>query len=617
MTRSTQGKSRLRWTRTIGFAMLLGLLLNCSGIKETIGPDLVIANNSIVQGEVKWEFSIVPPGYEPEIIQVDIKNNGNRELTVTSFGWEGTQNGSVDLITTVPAMPMTIQPKTSFTVKVRYAPKKAADLDDKTDSVLLLVSNDADFGNLRLRFKVPQSFPKIVVDRKSLQFPGATPTNPKVEKVKVTNEGSRDLFLTDFETAQGTSNEFSVLTSTTETTCQKNTALTAGSSCVISVQYQPADAGADSGTLIIKSNDPNSPQLGITLGSQFNQGRIDVAVEDGLPYIDLISNAQRTVSVRNIGVGGLTINAVKVKYRGSNGTLTEDTGSGFILSPQITTANKKVLGAGESVTITIAPGTPTGTNAELHIDSNDTGQSPYIVPISVGKKTGSLVANVSSLGFTVIHGGSQKRALVLENRGDFNAQITKVTFTGAQFDVSPVFSGTVSLDPGEIHVYEVTYKPVIQSFAKPNLPHSGNLEVDYLNQVDGGNGISLKLTVPLIGEVWETEQALIDAKNKRPVASIGGPYAGFSTCDIINFDASASQSFSSNPFIGYYWALTKKPSGSRAYLQGATTTSSTPSLKPDTQGIYEVQLFVSDTENLFSDTVTTQEFTVNPGGNCN
>lgn len=593
-----------------GVALLIAgwFLASCkSGISREDGPNLVVETLKVeTGGKVYIDFDIVPPGWEPNTQTVTIKNTGSRELIITQFEWEGQQNKSVIMCTNQSnpvdclsrTLPITLPTDTSIQIKVRYAPQIADDLQDKSETTLLIGSNDTDFPVLRLIYRVPQSFPQITVDRSSLSFPGATPSSPKSEIVKVTNEGSRDLFIRDFKIqATGTSaNKFKILTDTASTTCQANLSLGPGISCTIGVEYAPVDAGPDSATLVIESNDPNNAALGVTLGSSAQEPRIQVSTEDGTPYLTLSSIGQtKKFTVRNAGIGVLTINNISITpvEAASNFSI-----SGFV------SGQKQVVKAGESLEFTVTLNSSTSTPASISIDSSDLSQSPYLIQLFSNTPQADLrIVPNGSLTFYVKNGGTQVRTLVLENRGDAIGNVQSIFLSnssGGRFSPDQL-SPTAGVPAGGVLAMPVTFNAT-------NISPSAIFPLTLTGQVTLQLGGNITQNVVLF--------AVVDTDDSnKPVANLGSAsnYNGFTTCDQLTIDGSGSTA-KVGTLVQYEWKLLAKPATSRVFL--SHTGKDKAFLSPDVAGTYKVALSVLDTDNRTSDEVTV-DINIGQGSGCN
>jgi hypothetical protein len=187
----------------------------------------------------------------------------------------------------------------------------------------------------------------------------------RVADLLVTNTGSDNLEVFDLQICNGCS-VFSILGST-------ETAVAPQESTVFEVLYTPEDAGVDTGTVEIASNDPSSPELLLPLwgtGLSTAAPEIHVSTTDvEFNFVPLGAQAEQTVTIENIGSAPLTLHELAVCTTCTAFAIT----SGSVATQ---------LDAGESTHVTIAyePSGPSGFDSGvLRILSNDEDEEETLV----------------------------------------------------------------------------------------------------------------------------------------------------------------------------------------------------------------------------------------------
>jgi hypothetical protein len=202
-------------------------------------PDISVAQTSLDFGSVKVGKKVTKT--------LKIGNNGSGDLLITLSGLEGTDfsiqgSGSV-----------TIKAKKSYSLKVLCTPTSGG----LKTATLEIDSNDPDTPTLEISLTatLPATTPDISVAQTSLDF-GSVKVGKKVTKtLKITNNGSGDLWITLSgleETHFGIQGSSSVTIK-----AKKNYSL--------KVLFTPESTGLETATLTITSNDPDTPTINISL----------------------------------------------------------------------------------------------------------------------------------------------------------------------------------------------------------------------------------------------------------------------------------------------------------------------------------------------------------------
>lgn len=211
-------------------------------------------------------------------------------------------------------------------------------------------------------------------------------------------------------------------------------ALAPGSSAEVPVDYTPGEAGGDSGTLTIDSDDPDTPVLSVALtgtGVQppVNECNIDVsplALDFGSAEVAITKTLSTTV--RNNGTADCTVEAF---------TLTE--GSDFALNPTApVTPSIIVPGGSVDVPVDYTPAAGGDDAGTIGVSSNDPDQPVVSVSLAgTGFVPQPQVADLDIAGFRVTKRVSFRRVkpvqikLVIKNQSGISAS-TVATVVGVQ-----------------------------------------------------------------------------------------------------------------------------------------------------------------------------------------
>ncbi|MHB8808438.1 MAG: choice-of-anchor D domain-containing protein [Desulfobulbaceae bacterium] len=124
----------------------------------------------------------------------------------------------------------------------------------------------------------------------------------------IQNLGTAALVVGDIAPAGGTSTEFSF------TIPGLPFAIPAGGSQIVTVTYQPVDAGTDNGSLVISSNDPDEPTVSLTFagtGDVNPTPDIDVSPTTlSFTAVTIGNESPQTLFVQNLGTADVTISAI-------------------------------------------------------------------------------------------------------------------------------------------------------------------------------------------------------------------------------------------------------------------------------------------------------------------
>jgi hypothetical protein len=240
-------------------------------------------------------------GHQAEM-EVALRNVGGEVLQVTAaFLADGTGPFSLD---SGGATQWTLQPAEEAILTARYLPAAPGSHQD----VLVVQSDDPD-SPLRVDFLGSAVLPPVLeVDPPAIDFGEVQLGEVSSAFTTLTNNGGSDLVVSRIELLAGSSTAFTVLQSAL-------LPIPAGDSARVDVVYVPVDpVGADEGTFRITSNDPAAPEVIVEMSGVGTDPRVEVtpaSVDFGSIYLGFEAGPA-TITVRNTGVGSLSVTAVGI-----------------------------------------------------------------------------------------------------------------------------------------------------------------------------------------------------------------------------------------------------------------------------------------------------------------
>ncbi len=210
---------------------------------KSVAPEVDVTPSSLDFGAVR----VGVPGTR----KVTIKNVGTASLSVTSIAL---QFGNRGFAKTAGAANTTLAPQGSVTVDVTFTPTATGLRSD----ALVVRSSDGDEATINVSMSGTGVQPLLEVTPSTLVFGDVQVGASKLLKVKLQNTGSALLSLGGIFASDGTSVDFGFAGPPANF-------LEPGENFSLDVTYAPKDAGADSGGLVIASDDPAHPQTTVPL----------------------------------------------------------------------------------------------------------------------------------------------------------------------------------------------------------------------------------------------------------------------------------------------------------------------------------------------------------------
>jgi uncharacterized protein (TIGR03382 family) len=386
---------------------------------------------------------VVVPGSASLTTQV--RNGGSAPLTVSAITLGSGTSGEFAFS---PAAPITVAAGGSAAITVTYTPTNAG-----ADSGTIVFASNAATSPTSLSVTgagVVQA-PRIAVAPTSLSFGNVTAgTASAAQTFTVSNTGSATLAVV-VERAVGTSPEFAF--------SPASFSIPAGGAAVtVSVSYSPTTVGADSGNIVVRSNDTTSPGVDVAVsGTGVAAPAPSIAlVPNTLSFgsVTLGSSGSASTQVRNTGGATLTVSAI-TPCSGTSGEFS-------FTSPALPFG--VAPGASASVTVTYRPadlGTDSGC---LDFSSNDQASQTVSLGVSgtgVARQVPAIAVNPPSLDFgTVTIGSSASRTTAIQNTGTGPLTVTGISpGGGTSAEFSSAASTPFSVAAGQSVDVTVTYRP--------------------------------------------------------------------------------------------------------------------------------------------------------------
>jgi hypothetical protein len=335
-------------------------------------------------------------------VTATVTNNGNVSLTLTGTPITLTGDFSQTGTTCTPSLVMAVG--ATCTVTLNFTP---AAVGARTGTIVASSTTTTNSNNLSGNGLAPLT-PGMSLTPTGVAFGNQiVGSTSAVQTVNVNSIGTGPLTLsTPYFTLTGTN--AADVTNTGAGTCSNGKILAAGTSCTITLTFNPASAGARAATLNVAGN--ASASLSIT-GTGIAATVILSALPSPLPFgtvTQLTTSAVQTVTITNNGNSTGTLNTPYFTLTGPNAADFANAGTG-------TCANGGTIAAGASCTVklTFTPATITAESAILTITAGTasttdnltgTGGSPLVPSLSIAPNPisfGNQNVATTSAGLTV------------------------------------------------------------------------------------------------------------------------------------------------------------------------------------------------------------------------
>ncbi len=210
--------------------------------------------------------------------------------------------------------------------------------------------------------------PEIAVAPLSLDFGDILEGTSDAREITIENVGTADLAVTDVALAAGTSADFAITSEPTSATLEPGGRLT------VEVTYSPSDVGADSGAVVIQSDDADEPEVNVSLAGT-GQGVPEVEVSPlSLDFGEVHVGESGTLTILIESTGSIALDVTNIALVGGS---SED----FAITSGPASAT---LNPGESVTVDIAysPSDMGPDSGTAIIQCNDTDEPEVTIALA-------------------------------------------------------------------------------------------------------------------------------------------------------------------------------------------------------------------------------------------
>jgi len=222
--------------------------------------------------------------------------------------------------------------------------------------------------------------------------------------------------------------------------------LAAGQSATFNALFAPGAAGNLSGSVVITSNTPNSPNT-VPLSGTGTAASVTLSSNPtsvSFSGVTVGSSGSKAVTIANTGNTALTISQVSVNAKDFSAT-------------GITTPYTLNAGQSAALNVSFKPGTSEQISGNITVTSSQ-GAS-VVIPVSGGGVQAALTATPSSVSFgNVTVGAPISQTIQLTNSGTAVLTISLVSATGTGYSTSAL-ALPLSLNPNQSTTFNVQFAP--------------------------------------------------------------------------------------------------------------------------------------------------------------
>jgi hypothetical protein len=302
--------------------------------------------------------------------------------------------------------------------------------------------------NVFVRSGATAPTPAISVSPTSLSFSQTVNTTSSAQTVTVSNTGNATLTVSGVSLTGADATQFS----------QTNncSSVAAGSSCTISVTFNPTSAGSKSASISISHNASGSPTTSSLVGTGIAAGVASpvisvspTSISFGSQAVNATSAAQ-VITIRNTGSASLVVTSI------TSTDITQFPGS------QTCTAANIAPNATCSISVSFKPSSSGAKNATVSITHNASG-SPSTISLSgtgTAAPTPVISVNPTSLSFSqTVNTTSSAQTVTVSNTGNATLTVSGVSLTGADAGQFSQTNNCSSVAAGSSCTISVTFAP--------------------------------------------------------------------------------------------------------------------------------------------------------------
>jgi P pilus assembly chaperone PapD len=374
-------------------------------------------------------------------------NSTAATVTITNSGGQATSIQQVtssrpEFIVMVPAMPISLAPRSSVSFQVVFTPDVAATF---SGSIVITpghkgggpISVGVSGVGIPTSSSPSQTF-LLSTSSSSLNFGSLLVGSSASQAFTLTNAGTGSVNVSQ---VAATGAGFQV------TGFSGGITLAPGQSLPLTANFAPAVAGAAAGSISVVSTATNSPAT-IALSGTGIQPQISVTPSSvSFGNITVGANGSQTISIRNTGTATLTVTQASLAGTGF-------TSSGLVLPLSIP------AGGSSAFTVGFAPASAGTFSGSITLISN-APTSSLVIPLSGAGVAATLQLSVSptSLSFgSVATGSTASQSATISNTGNSSVAISQIGATGTGFSTSGI-ALPVTLAAGQSKSFSVTFTP--------------------------------------------------------------------------------------------------------------------------------------------------------------
>ena len=375
-------------------------------------PDIAVNPLSLDLGSVAVGSTASSP--------LTLANNGTADLNVTGLNITGSGDFSVP----TAGLPHLIAPGDSIVLDVSFSPAAPG----TSNGTLTVVSNDPDSAEIAVGLTGIGIACDLDLSPLALDF-GTIPMN-STSDLSATIRSIGDLDCEVTEIFVDASPEFVVNAPGTPFP------LTPGSSAMLQVSYTPVDAGADLGSVLLSTTDPDQPVLVLQLSgaAEAPVGLCDIDVSPlALEFGPVAVGASSTlaVDIGNTGTATCSVNSLSLDPAGDFRLIAPLPALPLILEPGVTV----------SLSVEYSPSAAGAGAASLFVASDDPDEARVEVTLSGTGSVCEIAASPMSVDFgDVLIGSSARRTVTVSNPGLIECSIATVAVIGdpSEFSIEPI-----------------------------------------------------------------------------------------------------------------------------------------------------------------------------------
>lgn len=409
-------------------------------------------------------FGTVAIGSNPTQ-QVTVTNTGNAAVQISKI----TPSGAGFAVSGLTA-PATLNPSQSTTLSVSFAPAA-------TGSVMgsVVITSNANGSPLTIALSGTGAQAGLSVTPASFAFGSVVEGQTKSQSFTVTNTGTATLTIAQIA-ANGSG--FSISGLNTPAT------LAAGQSTTFSALFAPTAAGSLSGSVVISSNAPNSPNA-VALSGTGAAASVTLSANPAsvsFTGVTVGSSGSSSVTITNSGNTSLTISQVSVNAK--------DFAASGISTPLTLSAGQNAV-----MNVSFKPTASEQISGNISVASSQGASA--VIPVAGGGVQAALTVTPSSVNFGNVSVGSpNSQTIQLTNSGTGVLTISQASVTGAGYSTSAL-SLPVSLNPNQATTFNVQFAPASAGSASGSVSVVSNAPNSPAVIGLSGTGVASTLTLSL------------------------------------------------------------------------------------------------------------------------